>query len=421
MEVAEDLDLGETPRSFSFEDDVDQAFALVLDVIRLSPVEEALVRNSRYQHKLLAQEAELLALQRRAGSTDRQNEQLLGRGHKTTSADAKKRVKRANAVNENPDLADDLANEELGPEQLDAIATGSAKSNGDAARDPKLIERVKNSNPDDATTIVNEWVDGHTSPDQHETRRNRQRRTRKISRFMNKRGNDVLHIEGDTESIDEIHENLRALSKKLYDRDGGRNVPGNKHVRTRDQRMFDAAHQLLTTPEGGASGASKGGGSRGRVKLHVWMTLDQMIDGGLRATLANGGTLPPNVLSRYMCNGSIAGTAFDQKGEVVWHGRELRAATPAQISSLIARDKGCVLCRADAAHCEAHHLIPFNSPDRGETNTSDMALVCTDCHHHIHENNQTLYRNGKAIWKLRAATPGETPPKRPAGKRRQDE
>ena len=41
-----------------------------------------------------------------------------------------------------------------------------------------------------------------------------------------------------------------------------------------------------------------------------------------------------------------------------------------------------------------------------------MALVCTDCHHLIHDTKQTLYRNPHGIWKLRAATPNETAPPR---------
>jgi len=47
-------------------------------------------------------------------------------------------------------------------------------------------------------------------------------------------------------------------------------------------------------------------------------------------------------------------------------------------------DKGCVLCLADISECEAHHLIPWNAPDKGQTNIDEMAMVCTDRHHFIH-------------------------------------
>ena len=83
---------------------------------------------------------------------------------------------------------------------------------------------------------------------------------------------------------------------------------------------------------------------------------------------------PDTVLSRYACNGTIAATVFGADGEVLHEGREHRYATPAQIRGLIARDKGCVLCRADVSECEAHHLVPWNAPAQGDTDIENLAL-----------------------------------------------
>jgi len=142
----------------------------------------------------------------------------------------------------------------------------------------------------------------------------------------------------------------------------------------------------------------------------MWVSLEDVIAGNPSARFADGSLVPQTVLARYMCNGSIAGTVFDKFGEVIHHGREHRYATPAQVRGLIARDKGCVLCSAPTSECEAHHLLPWNAPLTGETNIDNMALVCTDCHHFIHNTLQTLFRNAKGSWCLRPATPGEIPP-----------
>ena len=122
--------------------------------------------------------------------------------------------------------------------------------------------------------------------------------------------------------------------------------------------------------------------------------------------------VPEAVLSRYMCGGTIAATVFDAAGEVIHHGRKHRYATAAQVRGLIVRDRGCVRCRADVSECEAHHVVPWSAPAKGETNLDELALVCTDCHGFIHDTNQTLYRDRTGQWKLRPATPDETPPKR---------
>lgn len=109
-----------------------------------------------------------------------------------------------------------------------------------------------------------------------------------------------------------------------------------------------------------------------------------------------------------MCNGTIAGTIYAQDGTILWHGRDVRYATPEQYSALVARDRCCTICAADASECEAHHVIAWTAPLQGETNIANLALVCTDCHHHIHNNNLTMYRQ-HGMWKLRPATPTETP------------
>ena len=402
-------------------DDVDAAMQLIIGVLRTMPIDEAMHRATRYQNWLIGLEAELFARNIAAGATDRDNEKLANKGRKTTKKTAKKRAKRGKAVKENPDLAKDIASGELGPEQADAIAEAASKTDGDAARDDQLIDEIKNSSPEDADKIARRWVNTHNDTDEGdaaEKRRRRQRRNRDVSRFDTEDGMAALLIKGDTESVDEMHAGLKAFTKKLWNQDGGRDVPASKQPRTRRQRMFDAAHSSLARPGTGEGSrpASRSGSAQGHI--HMWVKLDDFLAGKNTAEFANGNIVPQTVLARYACNGTIAATVFDANGEVLYEGREKRYATPAQIRGLIARDKGCVRCRADISECEAHHLIPWNAPLEGNTNIDEMALVCVDCHHFIHDTNQTLYRNTKGLWKLRPATPDELPPKRPRSDQR---
>ncbi len=398
--------------------DIDQAMLLVLGALRTLPVTDAVVRGTKYQNWLLAFEAEQLARNKATGASDRDNERLAGEGRPSTKSETKKRVKRANAVDENPDLANDLASGELGPEQVDAIADAAAKTGGDAACSEELIDEIKHSSPDDANNIAKRWAADHNDPGDGDTpadkRNRRQRRRREATKFRTKDDCSAILIKGDDESINEIWNDLNTTARKLWRKDGGRDLPKAKHPRTRKQRLFDAAHQTLTnTNSTNNSGSGKVGLKGSGARINLWVRLDDFVAGKHNAYFADGSLAPKTVLARYMCTGTIAATVFDKNGEVLHHGREHRYATPAQIRGLIARDKGCVRCRADIAECEAHHLIPWTAPDQGETNIEQLALVCTDCHHYIHDTNQTLYRNTKGLWKLRPATPNETPSHNP--------
>jgi len=148
---------------------------------------------------------------------------------------------------------------------------------------------------------------------------------------------------------------MNAAAKKLWRKDGGRDVKAAKHPRTRAQRLFDAAHHKLTNTNDSPT-ASSGTTARpsSGTTLFLWQNLDDFVAGKYNTTTANGQQVPQTVLSRTMCNGTVAGIVFDKHGEVLWAGREHRLATPAIMRGLIARDKGCVLCLADISECEAH-------------------------------------------------------------------
>jgi len=385
------------------------AFRGVVDRLRLMPVEDAIRRGAEFQNVLLGLEAELLAQRKAEGASYRSNENLVGRSRKTTKREAKRRAKRGNVVNLNPALAGDMAEGSLGPEQVDEIARANEASDGAAATDLKLIGEIKASNPDDAKSIATTWVEDRRSKKEREDRYARQRRLRTVSRFPTRNGLEGILIEGDRESIDEMWKPISALAKKMYVNDGGRDVTAAKHPRTRQQRMFDAAHRLLTRSGGKVSGQTAA--KSPSVQVFLWTRLDDVVAGSPIVRFGDGRIVPDTVLSRYMCDASIAGVVFDQHGEILWQGRSRRYATPTQVRGLIARDKGCVICHVDASECDAHHLIPWNAPRKGETNIENLALVCSDCHRHIHDNTLTLYRDDDGRWQLRPATSDETPPR----------
>ena len=228
--------------------------------------------------------------------------------------------------------------------------------------------------------------------------------------------------QGDRETINDLRKVLGLRSDALYRKDGGRDLPADQHPRTRSQRMFDSLHQLVTETGTATSGDGQAKPKTPPVRsmVHIVVTVDDLARDQIKATCVGGeGLLPESVLERLGCDATIAGTVFSQQGETLWHGRFHRHATPAQFAALIARDQGCVVCGADPSRCEAHHLTPWTAPARGRTNVDEMALVCADDHHWIHEEQLTLYwqlgppdpatGSRPRVWSTRPATPEEIP------------
>ncbi len=364
-----------------------------------------------------------IAEHKRSGASDRDTRRKASAGGTRSKKSASRTTKRADAVDANPELANDVEKGELGEEQLDAIAAASDKSDGDAAKDEDLIDEVKGAPADDAGKITSRWLERRDDENGTKSRYERQRERRAV-RFGYEPGSqcEAATAQGDRESIEEMKRAVKARADELYRLDGGRDVPAGKHPRTHAQRMFDAFHQLVM---GGAATSKRSTGSGSscavRTMLHVNITVDDEAADEIRAATVGGeGYLPATVLERYGCGAMVAGTVFSQCGEVLWHGREKRHATPSQMSALIARDGGCVKCGADPSRCEAHHVVPWNAPGRGETNVEDMALVCIDDHHWLHQEQLTLYwqlgppdagGEQKRVWSTRPATPNEVAPK----------
>jgi len=311
-------------------------------------------------------------------------------------------------LNQNPALGDQLDAGRLTPDQLDVIATAARQSDGEAAHDDALLDRVKAANPDQARAIARQWVDEHQAADR-ETEYQRQRRIRGVSSpFATERGTKALFTEGDRASIDQMDQAIDRLADQLYRADGGRDVPAGAHPRTRDQRRFDALYALVT----GTRTDIAAGPSRPTV-LAVAGPDTLGPDAGGTAELIGSGPLPQSVFERLRCNADLVGTIFGTDGQPLWLGRKIRMVTPGQWLALVARDMGCVLCGADPQRCEAHHIIPFEAPAKGRTDINNLVLLCTDCHHHTHDTHQTIERHpATGTWQLRPATPDELPPPR---------
>ena len=283
--------------------------------------------------------------------------------------ESSKQKKRADAVGENPDLAKKLGDGDIGDEHLDALADAAAKSGGDAARDTDLIKELEDTKPDDAHKVTTKWLE-RREDDSTQTRYDRQRNRRKATKGRSlTSGCFTIELHSTDEDGGEMWAKINERANDMYIADGGRDVPDHEHPRTHQQRLFDAAYELImsepaagtitkdtdedTNTETGEdvggpvakSAATPSKAPSPRTMLHVTLTVDDEAEQQIRAACPNGsGYLPETVLERYACGAMLGGTVFNQRGEVLWHGRGRRLASPAQWAALIVRDGGCVLC-----------------------------------------------------------------------------
>ena len=336
-------------------------------------------------------------------------------------------------MRENPDIADRIESGSLSSEQADVLASASDRTDGAAANDGELIDKLSGATPEQGRKIADDYVRDHTDPNDVQSAHDKARRIRNVRRYHTRTGTHRLILEGDRTSIDDIEGHINELSNILYQRDGGRDLPASKHRRTRDQRNFDAAHQLLThthnnTGPGAGNGSpvvdhdgDRGGAPgvkdrpRSAATIFVSLTVDQATGDSIApVSRIGGGLLPPLVLDRLKCDSTWIGEIFSQNGDILWQGRGLRAATNAQWLALVARDQGCGQCGAHWSTCHAHHILPYEAPAQGDTDIDNLVLLCPSCHTSVHELEQTLYRNTAGQWVTRPAAPDEIAPRKPA-------
>ena len=381
------------------------------------PAKTALELVEFCRRRLDATEARILADRYEKGASDRDVEDMAkGSDNKTSKAAAKRKARRAKATNANPDLADRLAKGDMSSEQVDVIADAADETDGAAACDQELIDTVSKTNPEQGKKKAREYVNKRTDASDVQRRFDRQNRKRGVYTHRLANGNKAITLHGPDEYIDEIEQTIHATSDTEYKADGGRNVPKHKHPRTHDQRNFDAVRKLLTrNSSDAASGKANARPSRTvsrRATIFVRATVDQLT-GTDPSPLTNvdGKPLPQSLVEELMQDANWIGQIFSAQGELLWQGRNVRLATPAQINGLISRDCGCVECGAHHSKCVAHHLLPWESPRKGPTNINNLVLLCTDCHTRLHRNKHTLFFDfDTQTWKARRATADEIPP-----------
>jgi len=162
-------------------------------------------------------------------------------------------------------------------------------------------------------------------------------------------------------------------------------------LRQRPEHAKTPWHQLevealMTACDGGAGG--------GRVpSLLTLCDLDTLRNGVHANTVCetvDGTPLPVEVVRRLACEAEIIPVVLNSRGETLAVGRAQRLATPAQRTALGAMHHTCIgpTCTVPFDACPIHHIIPWEHG--GTTDLSNLAPLCTNHHHLVHEGGWQL-------------------------------
>jgi len=277
-----------------------------------------------------------------------------------------------------------LAQGQINGEHAATLARAAAKVSAGRA-DSELVERARSCPADVFAKEVRDWVAANSDPADGEEELAAQRSLRQAAFWTDHDGLRCMLAKFDPIVGKQIEKRVQQRYDEFWREDGGRNgVPPD--VRSREQRMADALAEVMLEH---TTQATTG---RPHPKAQLIVTADltrlSLDDPSGVANLIGHGAIPQHVLERLACTAEIAGVLFNGEGRPIWVGRDHRSATVAQWRALIARDKGCVGCAADASRCEAHHIVAWL--DRGTTDITNLALVCSRCHHDLHDRGATL-------------------------------
>ena len=160
------------------------------------------------------------------------------------------------------------------------------------------------------------------------------------------------------------------------------------------QRMADALAYLVTREE-----TDQDTGKVRGPRLLLIADYD-VIDRDLRnGRLGDGTPIPVEKIRDLACQSEILPSIFRGASVPLDLGRSRRTASPAQRVALVARDKACVGCGATANWCQAHHIIPWAV--HGNTDIDDMVLLCSRCHHRVHDDRWQVRKKPSGKYHLK--------------------
>ena len=275
---------------------------------------------------------------------------------------------------------------------LDKIAPRVVHEKIDEA-ERTLVERAPGLNAEQLGKLIvraGAWLD----PDGVAPREEEHRASNSLSIFQR---DGKVHMNGvfDAESGAPLKAAIEGYVSRQFQarRDAvAPDAPDADHRSVR-QMQADALTYLAEHAMGCGDGTKPLGGAR----VVVRVTLEELQSGDGVATL-DGVDQPVSITTarRMAASGGVVPWVCGGAGEILDLGRERRLFTEGQKLMLAERDGGCAMCGLPPGMAKAHH-IEWWERDGGRTDLSNGVLLCTSCHHRIHDNGWGIRIEGTGV------------------------
>lgn len=127
-----------------------------------------------------------------------------------------------------------------------------------------------------------------------------------------------------------------------------------------------------------------------RPNLNVVVDLQTLTDpdSGRPGELEFTGPVTGDTLERLGCDANVTRMVFNGASRPIDLGRTTRIVSRGMRALLVARDRGCRMCGAPPAWCEAHHAVWWRHG--GTTDIGNLVLLCRACHRTVHSGHWTI-------------------------------
>ena len=258
-----------------------------------------------------------------------------------------------------------------------------------SAAEKELAELAPGMRADELSRLLAR-AEAHLDPDGLEPRHEE----RRAERALNLQERDgMLHLTGvfDIETGAPIKAALDGVITQIFRgrSKGDDDVADQRSLR---QMRADALAELC------AHAIGCGEVPTGPVVTVVVRTTLEALESGVGAAIIDGidGALPASALRRMAADLQVIPWVMGGDSEILDWGRAKRRFTPAQKLSLVERDGGCARCGAPPERTHVHH-IRWWTRDAGPTDLSNGILLCTSCHHAVHDDGWEIRIEGTGM------------------------
>ncbi len=349
-------------------------------------LQERVQSTVRVENQAVAVRAEAVAeLRRREG--EELAEAVLREKALLSRSRARSEVETADELSKLPRTADGLRKGEISYDNARIIAGSSRRGEIGKTDEGELADLAKTQAPDKFAGTVRKHEQERSEDDgMAKLELQRARRFAKVSTDPDD-GMTILYGRFDPITGARISTVLSRKMDELWREEDPRNraTPG--------QRMADAFALLLTRPGGEDDGSSRG------TRLLLIAEYDAITKELRKARLPDGTPIPAKKVRDLACDGEVLPAIFRGASQPLDLGRARRIASPAQRIVLVARDRKCVGCGASANWCQAHHITPWAV--EGKTDLDNLVLLCSRCHHKVHDDGWRVERASAGRYSLR--------------------